>query len=99
MRNRGIWQRVLLLVLIGVLLFIVVNSTLASSRSGYAIDWFEINSGAVLVGNGFRLTGIAGQADAGVMNGSSYKLGGGFFAYPSREVLHRVFLPLVLRNP
>jgi hypothetical protein len=99
MRNREIWQRVLLLALIGVLLFIVVNSTLASSGSSYAIDWFEINSGAVLAGNGFRLTGIAGQADAGVMSEDSYKLGGGFFVEPGKEVLHQVFLPLVLRNP
>lgn len=98
MRDIRTWQCVLACALIGILLFASINTIVASSGSGYAIDWFEINSGATLTGNDFRLTGVVGQADVDVLSGGSYKLGGGFFTHPGGQDFYRIFLPLVLRS-
>ena len=91
-------QRAWLGIAISALLLIVFNNGVALSGSGYTIDWFEVNSGAVLTGGDFRLTGVAGQPDVGAARGGTYKLGGGFLAYPNAQIEHQIFLPLVLRN-
>lgn len=90
--------RVLVLIAISLLLLANSNSTVASSGAGYTIDWFEVNSGSVSTGGGFRLTGVAGQPDARSSNGGTYKLGGGFFPSPDARETYPVFLPLALRT-
>jgi len=47
----------------------------------FDLSWYSVDGGGgTLSGGDFRLTGVAGQMDAGSMNGGAFRLIGGFFA-------------------
>jgi hypothetical protein len=81
------------------LLFLVVAFAFQQT---YDISWWSIDGGAgTSVGNGFAVSGIIGQPDAGpAMTGGSYAVGGGYWnatldpVTPDDEIL---FLPLLMR--
>jgi hypothetical protein len=91
--------QVSILILLGVFLLLLSRTPGTSANSGYAIEWFDVHSSAVLSGDGFRLMGTAGQAETEVMREGTYKLGSGFWADPNAQGLYQVFLPVILRNP
>lgn len=48
---------------------------------GFDLSWYSVDSGsAAMTGVNFRLTGTAGQTDAGSMTGGNFSLVGGFLA-------------------
>jgi hypothetical protein len=87
----------LILLIVGALALLFTSSTTASSTSGYKIDWFDANSGAVLSGDGFRLFGVAGQANTGTISGGDFRLGSGFLPGLQADESYYVFLPLVVK--
>jgi hypothetical protein len=71
-----------------------------ASSPGPSLNWWTVDGGGWIFssGAGFNLSGTAGQADAGVLTGGAYTLGGGFWqggkvASPS----YRNYLPLMIR--
>jgi hypothetical protein len=77
----------------------VVPMTLA--QTGYDLSWWTVDGGGhtLSTGEGYRLSGTAGQPDAGVLEGVGYTLAGGFWR--GGEVSgqsYEVYLPLVLRG-
>ncbi|MBL7199861.1 MAG: hypothetical protein ISS56_06920 [Anaerolineae bacterium] len=65
--------------------------------TSYGLSWWTVDGGGgTSRGEGFAVSGTAGQPDAGLsMNGAGYALSGGFWL--GGEAKHQVFLPLVLR--
>jgi len=67
----------------------------------YTLDWWTVDGGGATfsTGGGYSLGSTAGQSDAGVLTGSGYTLGGGFWkgGLPTGGV-YRIYLPLMLRN-
>jgi PKD repeat protein len=52
----------------------------AQSGGNYDLAWWTVDSGGgSLSGNGYALSGTAGQPDAGIMEDDGYKLSGGFW--------------------
>ena len=84
---------------VGVLLLAVGTVVVAQAGGGYDLTWSTVDGGGYTfsTGSGYSLGGTAGQADAGLLAGGSYALGGGFWRggvlAPGR---HRVYLPLVM---
>ena len=70
----------------------------AQSGSGYDLTWYTVDGGGYTwsIGDGYRLGGTVGQADAGLLSGEGYILVGGFWGGATIE--YRVYLPLVLRS-
>jgi hypothetical protein len=92
----GVW--VLLAACCVVLVAAVVP--LALAQTGYDLSWWTVDGGGATlsIGGGYRLSGTAGQPDAGLLEGGGYVLGGGFWR--GGEVsghFYEVFLPLVAR--
>jgi len=80
-------------------LLALVLPVLAQSGGPYDLSWNTVDGGGYTfsTGQAYTLGGTAGQADAGLLAGGSYALGGGFWRggvlAPGR---HRVYLPLVM---
>ena len=71
------------------------------ARSGYDLSWWTVDGGGYtfMTGGGYSLGGTAGQADAGLLAGGRYTLGGGFWRGGAvAGSLYEVYLPLVLRR-
>ena len=85
--------------LVVLVLLALVSPVLAQSGGLYDLSWNTVDGGGYTFGAGqaYTLGGTAGQADAGLLAGGSYALGGGFWRggvlAPGR---HRVYLPLVM---
>jgi hypothetical protein len=64
----------------------------------YTLSWWTVDGGGITFaeGGGYALGSTAGQPDAGVLEGSGYTLGGGF--WNGAVTMIRVYLPLVVRN-
>jgi len=92
----------LLAVCLGVAVLLVVGAAaLAQTGDGYDLTWNTVDGGGVTwaTGGGYSLGGTAGQADAGVLTGGGYVLGGGFWrGGVMAGLVHKVYLPLVVRN-
>lgn len=72
----------------------VIGATVVSAQSdGYTLNWFSVTSGGQSAGNGYALSGISGQAEAGEPSGDGYALTGGFWQSKDQHV----YLPIVLR--
>ncbi len=71
----------------------------ASSQSGGAYDltWNTIDGGGTTfaIGSDYELGGTIGEADAGVMSGGAYVLGGGFWSGALAK--QNIFLPAIQR--
>jgi len=67
----------------------------------YTLDWWTVDGGGATfsTGGGYSLGSTTGQPDAGVLTGSGYTLGGGFWKGGVLSgVQHHIYLPLMLRN-
>jgi hypothetical protein len=83
------------------LLLVAAVVPLALAQTGYDLSWWTVDGGGhtLSTGEGYRLSGTAGQPDAGVLEGVGYTLAGGFWR--GGEVSgqsYEVYLPLVLRG-
>lgn len=69
----------------------------------YSLGWWTVDSGGYVssgtasAGVAYTLTSTIGQADAGLMSGGNYSLGGGFWG-TAVGPRFKVYLPLVKRN-
>ena len=66
--------------------------------SGYELSWYTIDGGGAMfsAGGSYSLGGTIGQPDAGVLNGGTYQLAGGFWGGAAAN--YNVYLPLVLKG-
>jgi len=89
---------VLLALLVGGLLF--TTTALTAGSQGYALSWWTVDGGggSLSIEGGYSLSGTAGQPDAGLLAGSEYSLGGGFWGGGTLAAFYRNYLPLILRN-
>ena len=73
----------------------------AAAAAGYDLSWWSADSGGgTSSGSGYTLLGLAGQPDAGLMQGGDFSLAGGLLgggAAPPPILQTDVFLPLVVR--
>jgi hypothetical protein len=95
----GILVLIGLLVLGSLLLSVMVRAL--EPTEGYDLSWYTIDGGGHTwsTGGTYTLGGTVGQPDAGNLAGGTYTLGGGFWqGGPPAEVVHRVYLPLILRS-
>jgi len=94
----GVW---LLLAGCCVLLLAAAVVPLALAQTGYDLSWWTVDGGGatLITGEGYRLSGTAGQPDAGALEGGGYTLGGGFWrGGQASEQSYEILLPLVLRG-
>ena len=69
--------------------------------AGYEMAWYTVDGGGATFSAGgvYSLGGTIGQPDPGLLAGGDYNLGGGFWGGGApAEGLHRIYLPLVMRN-
>jgi hypothetical protein len=81
-------------------LVLVAVVPLALAQTGYDLSWWTVDGGGGTWSTGgvYRLGGTAGQPDAGVLEGSGYTLGGGFWRGGAvGGQYYTVYLPVVLR--
>jgi len=100
-RGRGSGLGVWLLLAACCVLLVAAVVPLALAQTGYDLSWWTVDGGGAMLitGEGYRLSGTAGQPDAGALEGGGYTLGGGFWR--GGEVsgqFYEIFLPLVLRG-
>ena len=88
----------LILLLLALTLFIIPLS-LAQTGGNYDLTWSTLNGGGTSSGGEFSLTGVIGQADAGLLSGGDFSLSGGFLLAMETvgETGSRVYLPIVLK--
>jgi hypothetical protein len=74
---------------------------LALAQTDYDLSWWTADGGGAMLstGEGYRLSGTAGQPDAGVLEGVGYTLLGGFWRGGQVSgQSYWVYLPVVLRG-
>lgn len=84
-----------------VILILSATTALAESQGGYDLSWNTVNGGGQTFSTGgpYILGATIGQADAGMLSGGSYTLGGGFWGGGEVVVSQsRICLPMVLRG-
>lgn len=99
-RGRGLRLGVWLLLGACCLLLVAAVMPLALAQTSYDLSWWTVDGGGatLITGAGYRLSGTAGQPDAGVLVGAGYTLGGGFWRGGAVTLPpFRVYLPLVRR--
>lgn len=74
-------------------------SAIAQSGGGYDLSWSTIDGGGYTfsAGGSYTLGGTAGQADAGILQGGSFALGGGFWG-GGGAIWYGIYLPVILRE-
>jgi hypothetical protein len=82
-------------------LLALVLPVLVQSGGLYDLSWNTVDGGGYTfsTGQAYTLGGTAGQADAGLLAGGAYTLGGGLWG--GGELAggqHRVYLPMVTRK-
>ncbi|MBN1137575.1 MAG: hypothetical protein JXM73_13390 [Anaerolineae bacterium] len=82
--------------LIPLALGLIASTALA--QEGYDLSWWTVDGGGhtFSAGGGYSLGGTIGQADAGVLSGTGYRLAGGFWS--GGAAVYEIYLPLVLRG-
>ena len=95
-------RNLIILLSLVLLVLALATVTLAQVRAPltYDLSWFTIDGGGgASTGDGYAVSGTAGQPDAGVMTGSaggkSYALNGGFWVDFQPW---QTYLPLVLKG-
>ena len=87
--------------LLALFLLLILPVPAIAQTMGYSLDWNTISSGGSLnaAGGSYSLDASIAQPGAGVLSGSGYTLGGGF--WPSSAILaapeYHLFLPLTRR--
>jgi len=87
--------------LLAVSLLAVAQDGRQTPGADYDLSWWTVDGGGYtfMTGGGFSLGGTAGQADAGLLTGGRYTLGGGFWRGGAvAGSVYEVYLPLVLRR-
>jgi hypothetical protein len=67
----------------------------------YDLSWFTVDGGGYTwsTGGSYSLGSTTGQYDAGLHEGGSYTLGGGFWEGGAlAQMLNRIYLPLIMRT-
>ena len=93
----GVW----LLVAACCVMLVAAVVPLALAQTGYDLSWWTVDGGGATLstGEGYRLSGTAGQPDAGLLEGGGYTLGGGFWRGGKvGGQFYTVYLPVVLRE-
>ncbi len=83
-----------------IILILAETTALAQSQGVYDLSWNTVSGGGLTYSTGgpYILGGTIGQADAGMLSGGGYTLGGGFWSGGELAVAQsRICLPLVLR--
>jgi hypothetical protein len=98
MKRIALWAGVALLIVLALSLSQGRLSVSAQSGGGYDLTWNTIdNGGGKSNSSAYTLSGTIGQADADVVTGGAYTLGGGFWGGSTKSVQVSVFLPLSRR--
>ncbi len=72
----------------------------AAGATGFDLCWWTVDGGGHTwsTGGGYQLGGTIGQPDAGLLAGSGYTLGGGFWrGGETAATPYNIYLPLVMR--
>jgi hypothetical protein len=79
-------------------LLLVSGMVHAQTGDGYDLTWWTVDGGGgESSGDGYRLTGTAGQPEPGpALVGDGYTLVSGF--WPAAAASHELYLPLVIRD-
>jgi hypothetical protein len=92
MINRKTLFRAALLATIVITAAWLVQNVMAVSGGDYSLSWWTFDGGGASLSDGsYTLGGTAGQPEAVTLEGSSYRLEGGF--WPPNLV--KIYLPLV----
>jgi hypothetical protein len=85
--------------LLALALLLATSMILAQAGSaGYDLVWWTVDGGGgTSRSDGYTLDGTTGQPDAGVWQGASYTLAGGFWGGEA-AARYNVYLPLVLKD-
>ena len=87
-------QMILIILICATALASLAMAAGAPQAGGYELAWYTVDGGGgAATGGGYSLSATAGQADAGVLLASSYRLQGGFW---SGDVF-QLFLPTLRR--
>ena len=83
-----------------VVLLLLAAVVVSAVDLGYEVKWWSINGGAqISSGDGFSLTGIAGQPEAGPgMTGDDFTVSGGYWSgdlEPVQPADGAIFLPVI----
>jgi hypothetical protein len=90
--------RTALLTLVLLLLTLLAGAAWAGSSDGTAVDWSVLSGGGTTAaGSAVTLNGTLGQTAIGSSSGAGATVGAGFW-YGLGEDVHRVYLPVTLRN-
>jgi hypothetical protein len=91
------------LMLIGIIIVLAAAPTWlaqaqtpAAPAADYEISWYTIDGVAARARGAYQLDGTIGQAEAGMLSGGSYSLGGGFWVGSATQ--YRCYLPIVMSN-
>jgi hypothetical protein len=84
--------------LVVIVLLRLVATVQAQTGDDYSLNWNTVDGGGEMysAGGAYTLGGTVGQPDAGVLEGGTYTLAGGFWGGAS--AVHRLYLPLLLRD-
>ena len=86
----------IIILLMTILLLLLAAAVLAQGSGSYSLPRFHTSSGGALSGGTYTMLTSAGQAEAGVMQGKGYTMGGGFWGGGAvREISYEIFLPTV----
>lgn len=89
------------LVVASAALFPSLGSQPAVPEAAYGLSWWTVDGGGVTMpasGGRYALVGTIGQPDAGTLEGTRYRVGGGFWQGLHSSFDYQVHLPLVLRD-
>ncbi len=96
--------------LLVIILLLPLSTTMAQTGGDFDLSWSTTENGGVSVssidiGSGreeprFILTGVVGQADAGLSTGGSFSLSGGFLANDARNDnnIAYLYLPIIMKS-
>jgi hypothetical protein len=101
MKQKRIWVILLLVLLFGMVAVITWQDTPASlAEGGYILVSGATAAGGQVSGGNYEMNTTIGQAEAGLLKGGTYKVGGGFWGGgPLTEALSisDLFLPVLIR--
>jgi hypothetical protein len=81
-------------------MLLVAGVAWAMSAASYDLSWWTADAGGQTfsTSGAYALGGTIGQADAGLLTGGEYALGGGFWGGGAVTLGYDIYLPLVLRG-
>jgi hypothetical protein len=90
----------LLSVVIFILCFLLISPAARAVFDAFEVSWWTADSGGEQTASGaYNLQGVAGQPDAGFLQGGNYSLAGGFLGggFTSPPFQKYLYLPFVTR--